>query len=207
MNYTCWVGLTYTLCWSCIIGKSQHAHTQHTHTHAHPHTHTHTHTAGDGGYDYDLIVIGGGSGGLACCKEGVSLAVPPTPTPSLLAPPYPPPPSHLFFLLPLPPPTFSLSFPLPSTFTPSCLSSLPSPISASLLPPSISHSSLSFFHFPSFLPSLPLDLVPDYSELLPSFIPFFLNGTYVTLFYSTSAASFGKRVAVLDFVAPSPQGM
>ena len=130
--------------------------------------------------------------------------------------PYPPPPSHLFFLLPLPlPPFLSPTSPPPafsfSYLSPSCLFSLlPPPFHLySLLPllSSISHSSLSFFYFPSFLPSLPLDLVPDYSELLSSFLPFFLNGTYVTLFYSTSAASFGKRVAVLDFVAPSPQGM
>ena len=189
MNYTCWVGLTYT----CAGLAWQVSTCTYTHTRAHMHTHTHTHTqccthmAGDGGYDYDLIVIGGGSGGLACCKEGGALAVPPPPTPLLL-------------------PTFSFSYLSPSRL----FSLLPPPFHLySLLPllSSISHSSLSFFHFPSFLPSLPLDLVPDYSELLPSFIPFFLNGTYVTLFYSTSAASFGKRVAVLDFVAPSPQGM
>ena len=121
----------------------------------HTHAHTHTHSAGDGGYDYDLIVIGGGSGGLACSKEGVTLAAFASLPPSLLA-------------LPLPPP-----FPL--------LPSASSPF------------------------RLPLKQTPGYSYVFfPSFLPGWVLCHFV--FSLSAAASFGKRVAVLDFVAPSPQG-
>ena len=89
-----------------------HVHTPCTHYYTCTHT-SHTHAAGDGGYDYDLIVIGGGSGGLACSKEGVALAVFASLPPSLLALPLPLPPSPFPFL-----PSASSPFRLPLKQTP-----------------------------------------------------------------------------------------
>ena len=159
---------------TCTHTSHIHAHTPHMHTHTHAHT-SHPHAAGDGGYDYDLIVIGGGSGGLACSKEGVALAAFASLPPSLLALPLPLPPSLLALPLPLPPSLLAL--PLPFPFLPSASSPF----------------------------GLSLKQTPDFYVFFPSFLPGWVLCHFV--FSRPAAASFGKRVAVLDFVAPSPQGV